>query len=227
MRAIWNGQVLAESDQTVVVEGNHYFPPGSLRREFFTPSDTHTVCPWKGAASYYDIVVDGQVNPDAAAERGGGADRWARGLLARRGGGRHRHGLSRSAAPPVCGPPRIHCAARSPTADPGTSDMATRIGHHRAPMGWRTAISLLCVPAWIVLPWHYGGMIAGGEAQLAGLAARAIGLLAALVPSGIGWALAFDELRRPGGSRAGSTTALVALVLNAIPWLFLLVSALH
>jgi uncharacterized protein (DUF427 family) len=65
-KAIWNGAVLAESDQTVVVEGNHYFPPASLNRDYFQPSETHTVCPWKGTASYYDIAVNGQVNRDAA-----------------------------------------------------------------------------------------------------------------------------------------------------------------
>jgi len=65
-QAVWNGAVLAESDQTVKVEGNHYFPPGSLRREYFTPSAMTSVCPWKGTASYYDITVKGQVNRDAA-----------------------------------------------------------------------------------------------------------------------------------------------------------------
>lgn len=66
MRAIWRGAVLAESDDTVVVEGNHYFPPDSIRGEHFRPSDTHTTCPWKGLASYYDLLVDGEVNKDAA-----------------------------------------------------------------------------------------------------------------------------------------------------------------
>ena len=66
MRATWNGAVLAESDATVIVEGNHYFPPDSLNREYFSDSDAHTVCPWKGTASYYSITVDGQVNEDAA-----------------------------------------------------------------------------------------------------------------------------------------------------------------
>ena len=66
MRAVWNGVVLAESDRTVVVEGNHYFPAESLRQEYFRPSATHTVCGWKGTASYYNIEVDGQVNRDAA-----------------------------------------------------------------------------------------------------------------------------------------------------------------
>jgi uncharacterized protein (DUF427 family) len=65
-RAIWNNAVLAESDATVVVEGNHYFPPESLRREYFKPSPTHTVCSWKGTASYYTVEVKGQTNPDAA-----------------------------------------------------------------------------------------------------------------------------------------------------------------
>ena len=66
MKATWNGAVLAESDDTVVVEGNHYFPPDSIRREYFRESETHTVCPWKGTASYYDVVVGGEVNRDAA-----------------------------------------------------------------------------------------------------------------------------------------------------------------
>lgn len=66
MKAVWQGAVLAESDQTVVVEGNHYFPPDSIKREYFKPSDTHTHCPWKGDASYYHVEVAGQVNQDAA-----------------------------------------------------------------------------------------------------------------------------------------------------------------
>jgi uncharacterized protein (DUF427 family) len=66
MRASWNGQVPAESDQTVVVEGNHYFPPGSLRREHLAPSGTHSLCPWKGRASYYDVAAEEAVNPAAA-----------------------------------------------------------------------------------------------------------------------------------------------------------------
>ena len=66
MKAIWNGATLAESDQTVVVEGNQYFPIGSIKGDYFRKSETHTHCPWKGEASYYDVVVDGQVNKDAA-----------------------------------------------------------------------------------------------------------------------------------------------------------------
>ena len=66
MLAIWRDTVLAESDDTVVVEGNHYFPHDAIRREHFRPSDTHTTCPWKGVASYYDIVVGDEVNKDAA-----------------------------------------------------------------------------------------------------------------------------------------------------------------
>jgi len=65
-KAVWNGVVLAESDRTVVVEGNHYFPPDALRREYFRDSATHTVCGWKGTASYYTIEVDGRTNADAA-----------------------------------------------------------------------------------------------------------------------------------------------------------------
>ncbi|HXV73076.1 MAG TPA: DUF427 domain-containing protein [Acidimicrobiia bacterium] len=65
-KAIWNGEVLAESDDTVVVEGNHYFPPESVNSELLTESDTHTRCYWKGTASYYDVVVDGETNRDAA-----------------------------------------------------------------------------------------------------------------------------------------------------------------
>ena len=66
MKAIWNGAVLAESDKTIVVEGNHYFPPDSVNREYLQESSTHSTCPWKGQASYYSVVVDGQVNRDAA-----------------------------------------------------------------------------------------------------------------------------------------------------------------
>lgn len=65
-KATWNGAVLAESDRCVVVEGNQYFPPDAIKAEYFQPSDTHTTCPWKGVASYYNIVVDGRVNKDAA-----------------------------------------------------------------------------------------------------------------------------------------------------------------
>ncbi|HYN30104.1 MAG TPA: DUF427 domain-containing protein [Dermatophilaceae bacterium] len=68
VRATWNGAVIAESEDTVVVEGNHYFPADSLRREHLTPSDTTTVCPWKGTASYHSVVVDGRTNADAAWE---------------------------------------------------------------------------------------------------------------------------------------------------------------
>ena len=66
MKAIWNGAVVADSDQTVVVEGNHYFPADAVRREYLRPSGTHTTCGWKGEARYYDLVVDGRTNRDAA-----------------------------------------------------------------------------------------------------------------------------------------------------------------
>ena len=66
MKAIWNGATLAESDLTVVLEGNHYFPVQSIHSEYFRKSNSHTNCYWKGEASYYNIVVDGQVNKDAA-----------------------------------------------------------------------------------------------------------------------------------------------------------------
>ena len=66
MKAEWNGAVIAESDKTVVIEGNHYFPPDSLRREYLKSSATTTVCPWKGTANYYSVVVEGQENHDAA-----------------------------------------------------------------------------------------------------------------------------------------------------------------
>jgi len=65
-RATWNGSLLVESDDTVVVEGNHYFPVASVAEGVLQPSDKHTVCPWKGTASYYDIVVGDQVNEGAA-----------------------------------------------------------------------------------------------------------------------------------------------------------------
>lgn len=65
-KAIWNGAVLAESDRCIVVEGNQYFPPDAINKQYFQESSTHTSCPWKGLASYYSIEVDGQVNKDAA-----------------------------------------------------------------------------------------------------------------------------------------------------------------
>jgi uncharacterized protein (DUF427 family) len=68
MRAIWNDTVLAESDDTVVIEGNHYFPRESLVEEYFSQSEARSVCPWKGTAFYYTITVDGVTNPDAAWE---------------------------------------------------------------------------------------------------------------------------------------------------------------
>jgi uncharacterized protein (DUF427 family) len=66
MKAIWENTVLAQSDKTIVIEGNHYFPPESMKREFFKLSDTHSTCPWKGLASYYNVQVGEKVNPDAA-----------------------------------------------------------------------------------------------------------------------------------------------------------------
>jgi uncharacterized protein (DUF427 family) len=66
MKAVWNKTVIAESADTVVVEGNHYFPPDSIQARFFKPSATTSICPWKGTASYYSLDVDGQQNPDAA-----------------------------------------------------------------------------------------------------------------------------------------------------------------
>ncbi len=66
MKATWNGTMIAEAADTVVVEGNHYFPADALRQECFTPSDHKTTCPWKGEASYYHVVVDGRQNKDAA-----------------------------------------------------------------------------------------------------------------------------------------------------------------
>lgn len=66
VKAMWNGTILAESDQTIIVEGNHYFPPGSINEEYFHKSETHTVCGWKGVASYFSIQVDGKTNRNAA-----------------------------------------------------------------------------------------------------------------------------------------------------------------
>jgi len=65
-KATWEGTVLAESNQTIEVEGNQYFPPDSVHREYFEASARHSVCPWKGTASYFDVVVNGKKNPDAA-----------------------------------------------------------------------------------------------------------------------------------------------------------------
>jgi len=66
MKAIWNGATLAESNETIIIEGNHYFPENSINREFFKPSETRTVCGWKGTASYYDVAVGDSINKDAA-----------------------------------------------------------------------------------------------------------------------------------------------------------------
>ena len=65
-KAIWNGATIADSDDTVVVEGNHYFPPEAVNADYLRSSDTHTTCPWKGIASYYTLAVDGAENKDAA-----------------------------------------------------------------------------------------------------------------------------------------------------------------
>lgn len=89
MKAIWNGEVIAESEDTIVVEGNHYFPRPSVREEFLVESDRHSVCPWKGQASYFTIEVDGERNenaawtyltPSAAAEELGGHIAFYRGV---------------------------------------------------------------------------------------------------------------------------------------------------
>lgn len=66
MKAMWNSKIIAESDATIVIENNHYFPADSIKTEYFSPSTTHTICPWKGSASYYNIMVDGAKNNDAA-----------------------------------------------------------------------------------------------------------------------------------------------------------------
>ncbi|WP_299105444.1 DUF427 domain-containing protein [uncultured Winogradskyella sp.] len=66
MKAIFNNKTIAESNDTIVIENNHYFPHDSINKEFFKPSETHSVCPWKGTASYYTIEVDGKENKDAA-----------------------------------------------------------------------------------------------------------------------------------------------------------------
>ena len=66
MKAKWNDTILAESNDTIVVEGNHYFPGDSINKEYLSSSETHTVCGWKGTASYYDVAVNGDINKDAA-----------------------------------------------------------------------------------------------------------------------------------------------------------------
>lgn len=66
MRALWKGAVIAESDDTVEVEGNHYFPPGSVNMEYLQPSNTRTACPWKGEANYYSVHAGGETSSDAA-----------------------------------------------------------------------------------------------------------------------------------------------------------------
>ena len=66
MKAIWNNKIIAESNETIVIENNHYFPKNSVNKDFLTDSDTNTTCHWKGEASYYSLQVDGKTNPDAA-----------------------------------------------------------------------------------------------------------------------------------------------------------------
>lgn len=66
MKAMWNGATLAESNNGIVIEGNYYFPPDAVNRDYFRESDAHTTCPWKGVASYYDVAVDGKTNEGAA-----------------------------------------------------------------------------------------------------------------------------------------------------------------
>ncbi|WP_298231922.1 DUF427 domain-containing protein [uncultured Azohydromonas sp.] len=66
MKAIWNGQVIAESDDTVLVEGNHYFPESAVKKEFLVSSNHRTSCPWKGQARYWSLLVNGELNPEAA-----------------------------------------------------------------------------------------------------------------------------------------------------------------
>jgi uncharacterized protein (DUF427 family) len=66
MKAVWNNTVIAESDETIVVEGNHYFPPNSVKKDFIASSDKDSFCPWKGTAHYYSIEVNGEKNQDAA-----------------------------------------------------------------------------------------------------------------------------------------------------------------
>ncbi|UAB81564.1 DUF427 domain-containing protein [Marixanthomonas sp. SCSIO 43207] len=66
MKAIWNDTIVAESDDTIVIENNHYFPPETIKKEFFKKSESHTHCPWKGQASYYNLEVNGEKNRDAA-----------------------------------------------------------------------------------------------------------------------------------------------------------------
>jgi uncharacterized protein (DUF427 family) len=65
MKALWNGEIIGESDDTLIIEGNHYFPLESIKQEYLTPSNTHTQCAWKGTASYYNLLVNGMENKDA------------------------------------------------------------------------------------------------------------------------------------------------------------------
>ncbi len=65
-KAIWNGEIIAQSNDTIVIEGNHYFPPDSVNNEYFKENDSHTTCYWKGIASYYDLIINGKINKSAA-----------------------------------------------------------------------------------------------------------------------------------------------------------------
>ncbi len=66
MKAIWNGQMIAESNETIIVERNHYFPPDSVKKVYLKKSSHSSLCPWKGTASYYDLIANGKINKEAA-----------------------------------------------------------------------------------------------------------------------------------------------------------------
>ena len=66
MKAIWNNEIIAESDKTIIIENNHYFPENSVKKEFLENTNKHSTCPWKGEASYYNVIVNGKTNKNAA-----------------------------------------------------------------------------------------------------------------------------------------------------------------
>jgi hypothetical protein len=147
-KATWNGAVIAQSDATVMVEGNHYFPPDAVDRRYLQASDRTSVCPWKGVASYYDVVVDGQVNSgrvdlpdpkDKAAHittsRSGAASRSAEAPFAAPAGGAHGRGVAARSGSPRSGArvprPLARLTELTPQEDHRTSPSSPVVGRLR------------------------------------------------------------------------------------------------
>ncbi|HEX9035348.1 MAG TPA: DUF427 domain-containing protein [Streptosporangiaceae bacterium] len=240
LRAVWNGVVIAESDATVRLEGNYYFPPGSVNRAYLAPSDRTTVCPWKGRAHYYDVTVDGYVNAAAAwyYRHPSMAARQIRGYVAFWHGVRveaDARGVSASGRHRVAGWLRGLAGSRSGRLQAGSARMpvAEQARVHARAGG----VAALVVLAWLALSWwhprvtyHFGpplaavawpvtvralsGGPAGWRTALAA-AAGGVGLAVAgvAVAAGLHW-LAGPTLAGRGGVPAEE----LILIAAAVAW---------